>query len=222
LAAFLRGTDDLCGRVEASADEGHGRGITLHSLRPIHEGVTAVPMLLLDATLPLPIVHRFLPRLVLLANFTTQAPHQTVHQVTGGWGKTSLIPHPGAGLDENQRRDFVLQELRDFVAYHGAGNALTITYQQLEDRFADLRGVRTAHFNALSGLDAFGSVASLFVIGRPLPATDELRALALALTGRVVPTDQPAAATRGALSPTGLLRVDYRPETSVGGVARPG
>ena len=84
LAAFLRGADDLCGRVEVSADEGHGRGITLHSLRPIHEAVTAVPMLLLDATLPLPIVRRFLPRLMLLADFTTQAPHQAVHQVTGG------------------------------------------------------------------------------------------------------------------------------------------
>ena len=106
-------------------------------------------------------------------------------------------------MEENQRRDFLLQELRDFVAYHGAGNALTITYQQLEDRFVDLRGVRGAHFNALSGLDAFGNVASLFVIGRPLPATIELHALALALTGRVVSDEQPVVATRGALLEAG-------------------
>ena len=52
---------------------------------------------------------------------------------------------------------------------NSGGNGLVVTYQDLEDCFAE-PGIRTGHFNAISGLDSFGDVRSLFVIGRPLPA----------------------------------------------------
>lgn len=129
-----------------------------------------------------------------------------VNQVIGGWGKTSLIPHESAKPEENERRNSVLSELRDFVAFHGNQSALAITYEAIEDRFADLIGVRTAHFNAITGRDAFGNVENLFVVGRPLPAPAELRDLALALTGRPIPEENPGQLTRGALMADGTGR----------------
>ena len=81
----------------------------------------------------------------------------------------------------------MLQELRDFVDFHSGGNALVVTYEVIEDCFSDLPGVRTGHFNKIAGLDTFGGVCSLFVIGCPLPSPEVHRRMALALTGRPIP-----------------------------------
>ena len=83
------------------------------------------------------------------------------------------------------------------MAFHSGGNALVVTYDAIEGRFADLPGVRTGHFNAIAGLDIFGDVRSLFVIGRPLPQPTVHRRMAMALTGRPIPAEQPHSETRG-------------------------
>ena len=98
-------------------------------------------------------------------------------------------------LEENARREGKLGQLRDLAAIRGAGDGLVITYQRIEDRFSDLPGTQTLHFNALPGPDASGGVRSLTVIGRPLPSPEALRNMALALTGRVIPFEQPARMT---------------------------
>src|SRR6476661_6703631 len=102
-----------------------------------------------------------------------------------------MIPSSRASGEENCRRDRMLQELRDFVVFHSGGNALVVTYEAIEDRFSNLPGVRTGHFNKIAGLDTFGDVRSLFVIGRPLPQPEVLRHMALALTGKPVPYESP-------------------------------
>ena len=119
--------------------------------------------------MPTRIVRHFLPRLEVLAELQAAAPYLDTFQIVGGWGKTSIIPSSRVSGEENCRRDRMLQELRDFVAFHSGGNALVVTYEAIEDRFSNLPGVRTGHFNKIAGLDTFGDVRSLFVIGRPLP-----------------------------------------------------
>jgi hypothetical protein len=126
----------------------------------------------------------------------------TVHQVTGGWGKTSLVPSDRAAPEENRRRHELVNELADFVRLNSGGNALVVTYQAIEDRFAG-SGIRTGHFNAISGLDTFGDVRSLFVIGRPLPAPVELLTMARALTGRAIEPEAGQVETRGVLMADG-------------------
>jgi hypothetical protein len=126
----------------------------------------------------------------------------TVMQITGGWGKTSLIASDRTAPDENRRRHDLVAEVVDFVLLNSGGNGLAITYQDLEDRFARV-GIRTGHFNAISGLDSFGDVQSLFVIGRPLPAPGELLTMARALTGRAIAPEDGHVESRGVLMADG-------------------
>ena len=89
------------------------------------------------------------------------------------------------------------------IAFHSGGSALVVTYHDIEDRFADMHGVHVGHFNAISGLDTFGNVRSLFVIGRPLPQPVVHRRLAMALTGRPIQPQDPRLETRGQLMADG-------------------
>ena len=154
--------------------------------------------------MPLGIVQHFLPRLDVLAGVQAAMPHVTVTQITGGWGRTSLVPNPKAAKNdaENERRANLVGELVDFVRFHGGGDALCATYQAIEARF-QVPGVRTCHWNAVAGLDEYGQVRSLFAIGRPLPDARDVRAMAMALTGRVIEPENGQRESRGVLMADG-------------------
>jgi hypothetical protein len=152
--------------------------------------------------MPVDVVRYFLPRLKVLANVQAHAPHMKVHQIVGGWGKTSICPSDKARAEENRRRENLLGELVDFVRLNSGGDGLVITYEAIEARFR-VPGIRTGHFNNIAGLDAFREVLGLFVIGRPLPDPRELRADALALTGRPIPAETGHLETRGVLMADG-------------------
>ncbi|MGA7408033.1 MAG: hypothetical protein WBW67_25125, partial [Pseudolabrys sp.] len=197
---LLTGTETHTGRLEIGTRTdaaGSSRVVLLHTRRHLQEAVTAGPVLVLDATMPIRIVRHYLPRLEVLADLQAAAPSLDTFQIVGGWGKTSMIPSSRASGEENCRRDRMLQELRDFVVFHSGGNALVVTYEAIEDRFSNLPGVRTGHFNKIAGLDTFGDVRSLFVIGRPLPRPEVHRCMALALTGRPIPNETPHQESRG-------------------------
>ncbi len=57
------------------------------------------------------------------------------------------------------------------------GEVLVVTYKAIEAAFAGIEGVRTAHFNAIAGLDQYRDVRLLIVVGRPLPSSDALTPL---------------------------------------------
>ena len=206
LQALLEGDATHTGRLQAgnrTTPSGSFRTIVLHSRQDIREEVAGLPMLHLDATMPLHVVRYYLPRITLLAEVNPVAPHMQVHQVIGGWGKTSLVSHPRVAPDEARRRAGLVNELADFAALNSGGNALVITYEAIEAEFASRPSIRTGHFNAIAGLDTFGDVRSLFVVGRPLPDARELRDMALALTGRAVAIEAGQVETRGALMEDG-------------------
>jgi hypothetical protein len=199
--ALLEGDEFNTGRLQMDSRpsvEGTLRTIALHSRLDICDDVSEVPMLHLDATMSISIVEHFLPRLTVLAEINPVAPHMQVHQIIGGWGKTSIVSNEKASDGENKRRESVLSVLVDFVALHSGDNALVVTYEAIEAEF-QIPGVRTAHFNAISGLDAFRDVRSLFVIGRPLPDARDLHLQALALTGRAIAAESGHVETRGTL-----------------------
>ncbi len=143
-----------------------------------------------------------MPRLSVLADVQAAALHMEIRQITGGWGKTSLVTSKRQDDSENRRRVGLVSEIVDFVRINSGDNALVVTYEAIEERFAG-PGIRTGHFNAISGLDTFGEVRSLFVIGRPLADARELRASALALTGRAIPLENGQVETRGVLMADG-------------------
>jgi hypothetical protein len=205
LRDLLAGEATHTGRLQlgTKADkEGAFKVILLHARAEITDGIAALPALYLDATMPATIARHFLPRLDVLADVQAAAPHMEVTQVLGGWGKTSLVPSKRQDETENRRRIGLVDELVDFARLHSGGDAFVVTYEAIEERFAG-PGVRTGHFNAISGLDEYGDVRSLFVIGRPLADATELRAHALALTGRPIPLESGQVETRGVLMADG-------------------
>jgi len=206
LQGLLEGDATHTGRLQAcsrTTAAGSFRTIVLHSRLDIKDEVAGLPMLHLDATMPLHVVRYYLPRITLLAEVNPVAPHMQVHQVIGGWGKTSLVSHPRVAPDEAKRRAGLVSELADFAALNSGGNALVVTYEAIEAEFASRSSIRTGHFNAIAGLDTFGDVRSLFVVGRPLPDARDLRDMALALTGRAVAAEAGQVETRGALMEDG-------------------
>ena len=187
LRELLAGSEAHTGRLQLASrsdKEGPYRAVLLHTLASIRDDIAALPILLLDATMPERVVRHYLPNLTVLAEVKAAAPYMNVHQVVGGWGKTSIVPSPKATPEENRRRVGLVGELVDFVHLNSGGNSLVVTYEAIEERFVGVQGVRTGHFNAISGLDVYGDVRSLFVIGRPLADARHLRDGALALTGR--------------------------------------
>ncbi len=200
-AALLDGEDKATGRVEVGRQdtaEGSRRVILLNTLRPIAKRVAAGPMLLLDATLPTTLLRHRLPHLTVLAEIKAEAPRMRVHQIRGGFGKTSITPHPKADKDDQRRRNRIA-ELRDFILLRtGGASVLVITYQDLEPYFADLPGVQTAHFGATAGRDEWRDVRHLFIIGRPMASPEDTRRLAAALTGWPVSAEMPGLVTAAA------------------------
>jgi len=190
LADLLASQDEATGRAEVevrATPEGRRRVVNLHTRRDVADAVLERPILLLDATMPADLVRAYLPALEVAAPVRVQAPYMRVQQVVGGFGKTTLIPHGDPDTSENRRRRSRCGELRDFVAGTARGKpALVVTYEALEDTFAGLLGVETGHFNAIAGHDRWRGVDHLYVIGRPLPAPDDIRQIAAALTGRPI------------------------------------
>ena len=186
-----------------SDKDGPYRVVLLHTRAEIREDLAALPQLHLDATMPQAVVRHYLPNLTVLARVRAGTPHMRLHQVLGGWGKTSIVPSDKAAPEENRRRQNTVGDLTDFVQANSGGNALVITYLAIEEHFADLPGVKVEHFNNIAGLDTYGKVRSAFLIGRPLPDARELREAALALTGRPIPAESGRTETRGALMTDG-------------------
>ena len=206
LRELLAGDATHTGRLQLatrSDKDGSYRAVLLHTRAEIRDDIAALPQLHLDATMPEAVVRHYLPNLTVLAQVRAAMPHMRLHQVLGGWGKTSIAPSDKAAPDENRRRGNLVGELTDFVQANSGGNALVITYMAIEERFADLPGVKAEHFNNIAGLDTYGEVRSAFLIGRPLPDARHLREAALALTGRPIPAESGRMETRGALMADG-------------------
>jgi hypothetical protein len=120
--------------------------------------------------------------------------------VAGGFGKTSLsVAATKKSVAENKRISRRIDEIVDYVKLHKKRKALIVTYKEFEPTFAGIEGVASAHFNAISGLDQFGDVDVLFVIGRPFPQAHDTRNLGLAVFGKQIDSEDPQARLAGVL-----------------------
>ena len=196
IADFIDGKPDTSGRIELVTEERKGRGerrVLVHGMRALSQRITDRPVLHLDGTMVPEIVRRALPRLEVPPRITAVAPHARYVQVLsadddrGGWGKRSFLPDLATTetgpLDlavdeadrkrrlERRRRLGRIAELRDWLVglRRRLGPGLIVTYEAAEHFFRGIEGVRTAHFNAISGLNAHEAVAWTVVLGRPMP-----------------------------------------------------
>lgn len=165
-------------KVEPQPDGTHHAHVT--GLARVHHNLAHLPVLHLDATLRPEIATRILPGLV-VHEVDATAPDMWVRLVAGGFGKSALLGKAGPNR--------LLQDCVDYVRWQARRLAqkrvLVVTHKHCEAAFADLPGIVTLHFNALAGLDSFGDVAAIIIVGRPLPSEIALHPFCAAFAAEV-------------------------------------
>ena len=182
-----------------------GGSVTVHRLRPIDEWLANRPVLISSATARPALVRRFFPMLKHVAAPPPAAPHQTVHQYLGGFGKHSISPRK---LDN-------LRTLVQLEALTGK-RCLVVCHLQHEHAFRGIAGVSVLHHGAAAGRNRFGDVDAQFTIGGTFLPREEIAKLASAEAGRLVPTEKPVRIAATALMADGsgvqFERLAYRDE----------
>ena len=208
LAEAMENEHDAAGAVLANELTEHGsiRALKLRWRGRLRTGWAAeVPVLHLDATLRAELVQPYLPSLALREPVAAAMPHVRVRQVLGS-PTTAKALTPAAQAPERDRKT-AAHHLRDLLAYvrlrarqlRGTGRDTDLLLVGQKAAIDALRAaglpprVDAVHFNGLSGLDRWGDVGGLVVLGRTLPARATVEALCAALTGQM-----PTAAAAGA------------------------
>jgi putative DNA primase/helicase len=187
-------------------EAGSVRALKLRWRGPMRAGWAAqAPILHLDATLRPELVQAYLPRIDIGAPVAARQPYVRVRQIAGS--PTSSRALTPAGDTSERDRKAAARRLRDLRAWielrarqcHRPGQAVDLLVVGQKAAIDALRAaglpprVEAVHFNALSGLDRWGGIGGMVILGRTLPAPRTVELLATALTGRVpVPNPEDA------------------------------
>jgi putative DNA primase/helicase len=145
-----------------------------------------VPTLHIDATLNQGLLKTRIGRgrVRFLGQAEADTPHMKVTQLTGSFGQFALMDGRGKHLDK-------IWAWALATAREKGGRWLVIANKSVGDRIMETKELpefmAMAHFNALRGLDTFGDVRGLVVLGRPMPAPSDVEMIRGALTGWATP-----------------------------------
>ena len=200
LAEALENGHDAAGTelVHERTDNGSVRALKLRWRSRLRAGWAAeAPILHLDATLRPELVQTYLPLIDIGAPVAARQPHVRIRQVTGSPTSARALT-PAADAPERDRKAAAtrLRDLRAWIAlrarqcHRPAARAdLLVVGQKATIDALRATGlpprVEAVHFNALSGLDRWGDVGGMIVMGRTLPVPRTVELIAMALTGRV-------------------------------------
>ena len=181
------------GMVDSEA--GPQRVLGLRHRLPLAKG-WQVPTLLMDATMEPELLRHVWPDLELVADVAVEAPHMRVRQVVDRAFALSMLD-PGGTTDpkEARRRTNRLRDLHAAVARearaHAPGRVLVVAQKRVRAALEAMGGlpptVAWAHHGAVAGLDAWGDVRGMVVVGRTMPSPRSVELQAEALTGAAVP-----------------------------------
>jgi putative DNA primase/helicase len=200
LAEALENGHDAAGAelVHEMTDAGSVRALRLRWRSRMRTGWAAqTPILHLDATLRPELVETYLPRIAVGTPVAARQPHVRVRQVTGSPTSARALT-PSADAPERDRKA-AANRLRDLRAWidlrarqcHRPRQAVDLLIVGQKAAIETLRSaglplrVEAVHFNALSGLDRWGGIGGMVILGRTLPAPRTVELTAMALTGRV-------------------------------------
>ncbi|MGI3212600.1 toprim domain-containing protein [Roseovarius tibetensis] len=205
LAEALENGHDAAGAelVHERTDNGSVRALKLRWRARMRAGWAAeAPILHLDATLRAELVQTYLPRMDTGTPVAARQPHVRIRQVTGSPTSARALT-PGSNAPARDRKAAVsrLRDLRAWIALrarqcHRAGATIDLLVVGQKATIDAIRAaglpqrVEAVHFNALSGLDRWGGIGGMIILGRTLPAPRTVELLATALTGRQ-PTPNP-------------------------------
>ena len=200
IAGALENDHDVAGAelFDAMTENGTVRSLRLQWRAAIRAGWGRdAPILHLDATLRPELVLPFIPDIHFAEPVMAQQPHVTVRQILNAPTSAKALTPP----DDARERDRItaannLRDLATWIALRAlelrgqnpdGPDVLVVGQKAAIDQFQRLRlpcNVATAHFNALSGLDRWRSVAGLIILGRTLPAPTTVERLAAAISNR--------------------------------------
>jgi putative DNA primase/helicase len=200
LAEALETGHDAAGAdlVNEHTENGSVRALKLRWRSKMRAGWAAeTPILHLDATLRPELVQTYLPLIDIGAPVAARQPHVRIRQVTGSpTSARALIPGPDALERDRKAATSRLRDLAAWIALRArqcrrrnARADLLVVGQKVAIDALRAAGlpprVDAVHFNALSGLDRWGDIGGMIVLGRTLPAPRAVELIAMALTGRV-------------------------------------
>ncbi|MFL5284286.1 MAG: hypothetical protein ACJ8AW_25670, partial [Rhodopila sp.] len=193
LEKVATGDPAAAGLVSVRLDERRGGSQVMIEVRGQREPaawVCDLPVLMLSATGRIEDVRRFFRDAKLAEIERAAEPYDTVHQIIGGFGQSTLARHKTR-----------LTELRDFaiLASMGRDSALVVTHKATEDHFAGIPGLATAHHGAIVGHDAHRTVDVAFIVGGTFASPRDIASLAAARGGGAVVAAKPVWQTGAAL-----------------------
>ena len=143
-----------------------------------------VPTLHIDASADMSLIReRVGSRARLAASATAATPYMHVSQLTGTFGKGALLEVAGRHLERIWTWTLA-------TAREAGGEWLLVANKDVVAKLVELgppEFLKLAHFNGLRGLDAYGHVRGVVVLGRPMPAPGAVETLRGAITGRATP-----------------------------------
>lgn len=204
LAEAIENGHDAGGAVLAHlmTENGSVRALNLRWRGELRGGWAGnIPVLHLDATLRPELVKAYLPFIVFHSPLASRLPHVEVRQVIGSPTSARALTPAAQARERDQKT--ASKHLRDLLTYialrarqcHRSGANVDLLIIGQKDAIDALRSaglpprVDAVHFNGLSGLDRWGDVGGLMILGRTLPAPATVEAISAALTGRVAATE---------------------------------
>ncbi len=200
LAEALETGHDAAGAELARerTESGSVRALRLRWRSRLRGGWAAeAPILHLDATPRSELVRTNLPRIDIGAPVAARQSHVRIRQVTGSPTSARALT-PAADAPDRDRKSAAtrLRDLRAWIGLrarqcHRPGQAVDLLVVGQKAAIDALRPgglpprVEAVHFNALSGLDRWGGIGGMILLGRTLPAPRTVELIATALTGRV-------------------------------------
>ncbi|MFC3119895.1 toprim domain-containing protein [Jhaorihella thermophila] len=200
LAEALENGHDAAGAelVHEMTEAGSVRALRLRWRGRMRTGWAAqAPILHLDATLRPELVRTYLPGIDIGTPVAARQPHVRVRQVTGSpTSARALTPAADAPARDRKAAATRLRDLRAWIDLrarqcHRPGQLVDLLVVGQKAAIDALRSaglpprVEAVHFNALSGLDRWGGIGGMIILGRTLPAPRTVELIAMALTGRV-------------------------------------
>ncbi|MEZ5850292.1 MAG: hypothetical protein R3D68_06535 [Hyphomicrobiaceae bacterium] len=185
LADALENGHDAAGAelVHEMTESGSVRALRLRWRSRLRAGWTAkAPILHLDATLRSELVQIYLPGIAIVEPVAARQAYVRVRQVTGSpTSSRALTPGPDARDRDRKTAAAHLRDLRAWIALrarqcHRPGQSVDLLVIGQKAAIDVLRAaglpprVEAVHFNALSGLDRWGGIGGIIVLGRTLPA----------------------------------------------------
>lgn len=191
-------------------DDDDPRGVVMQWREDVHESWSA-PTLILDATMNKQAVQAYFPTLDRVTEVQASQPHVRVRQVRDKpFSGAMLIESEKAKARKNGERSRNVDRVRRYIEVRaaefrgmGAGDVdvLVICQKNLEEALSGgslfgegvllhdgrvLPRVSVEHYNNISGLDCYGGVACVILIGRTLPSAGGVEDLAEVTMGRIV------------------------------------